>query len=118
MFLGAGVGGALRYLVSTLVSEMVPRPFPWGTTLVNFSGCLVMGVLTAILLNSEHPPLWKLIAIVGFLGGFTTFSAYSIETIQLFEARKYAIAIANITVSNLFSIGACAVGYFLFRKHS
>lgn len=114
VFLGAGVGGVVRYWVGGAVqnwfSNAVPAwtSFPLGTMLVNISGCFVMGVLAAMLtgpfLVREEV---RLALLVGVLGGYTTFSSFGRETIALVHDGQWLFAGLNVVVSNV--VGLIAV---------
>ena len=98
--LGSGLGGAARLWVSTLVSRGAGTSFPWGTLAVNVLGCLVVGLLGAMFEQSS--PLHvrqdlRVLLVVGVLGGFTTFSAFSLETLLLVQ-RGAAVAAAGYVV--------------------
>ena len=86
--LGSGLGGAARLWVSTLVARSVGTSFPWGTLVVNVAGCLAVGLLGAMFEASS--PLHvrqdlRVLLVVGVLGGFTTFSAFSLEALLLVQ---------------------------------
>ena len=101
IFLGAGVGGVFRYGVSNGVHWFLGRQFPYGTLVVNASGSFLMGLLFTLLLERFEGigPQLRSLLLVGFLGGYTTFSSFSIETLNLFESGAFVSAIVNIFVS-------------------
>jgi len=101
IFLGSGLGGLFRYCISTNTYLLVGRQFPYGTLLVNASGCFIMGLLFVIVVEriSGFGPELRALLLVGFLGGYTTFSAFSIETVNLFENCDWLLAILNILIS-------------------
>lgn len=110
IFFGAGLGGIFRYWMASLTYLFLGRQFPYGTLLVNVSGCFLMGFLFSILserLDSIAPQLRSFL-LVGFLGGYTTFSTFSIETLNLVENGEWFYAGLNIFLS----VGLCmlAVG--------
>jgi len=103
---GSGLGGAARLWVSTLVSRGTGTTFPWGTLVVNVAGCLVVGILAALF--EPASPLHvrqdlRVLLVIGVLGGFTTFSAFSLETLLLVQRGAVAAAVAYV----LASIGLC-----------
>ena len=103
--LGSGVGGILRYGLSTWVYSIIGRQFPYGTLAVNSIGCLMMGFLFILLLerfDGLGEPMRELL-LIGFLGGFTTFSSFSIETMNLLENGESLLAMSNI----FFSVFLC-----------
>src|SRR5687767_9180111 len=96
--LGGGVGAVCRYGVGLLVVGRLDDSFPFNTLLVNVSGSLAIGILVAVL--TEMMPAWRLLLIVGFLGGYTTFSSYTYEAVALAEAGSWGLAAWYIVGSN------------------
>ena len=90
-----GVGAALRFVVDGLVRSRARTVFPWGTAVINITGSLVLGLLTGLSLSSFLAPQWVLVLGTGMMGGYTTFSTASIETMRLVQEREYVMAIAN-----------------------
>lgn len=112
IFLGAGLGGVLRYWVANVVYLLLGRQFPYGTFIVNVSGCFLMGllfILTAERFAHFGAPLRALL-LIGVLGGYTTFSTFSIETINLIENGQWLSASLNILLSIVFCLGATWLG--------
>ena len=112
IFLGAGFGGVSRYWVSNITYGFLGRQFPYGTLIVNVSGCFLMGLLFVLTLerfNSMGAPLRALL-LIGLLGGYTTFSSFSIETVNLFENGAYLSAALNILCSVILCIAATWLG--------
>ncbi|MEQ1619063.1 MAG: fluoride efflux transporter CrcB [Terricaulis sp.] len=110
--LGGALGSAARYGVGLLAARLLGVNFPWGTLLVNLVGGLAMGLLAArVGPEQEH---LRLALGVGVLGGFTTFSAFSIETLRLMEEAP-AQALGYVLGSVALSLGACWLGLFLGR---
>ncbi|MEK9968727.1 MAG: fluoride efflux transporter CrcB [Ferrovibrio sp.] len=110
VFLGAGIGGALRHGVNVTAMRLISAGFPWGTLAVNIVGSFAMGVIAEYFaLKSGLPQQWRLFLTTGVLGGFTTFSAFSLETALLYErgemlaAGIYMIASAVLAVAGLFA---------------
>ena len=88
--LGGGIGSALRYLISLWIVKRFPCTFPLSAFIVNITGCFIVGFLMGLSINhSIHDNELRLLLVVGFCGGFTTFSAFSSESLQLFEAGNY-----------------------------
>lgn len=86
--------------------------FPWGTIVVNVSGSLAIGVLSALADSlADWPPLWRHVAITGVLGGYTTFSAFSVQTVSLLQQGHTAAALLNVGVSVALGVVACWVGF-------
>lgn len=91
---GGGLGGMLRLAVGNLVARCLGAGFPWGTLVVNMSGALLMGMLAGALGLPGHGtgPVWSLLAI-GLLGGYTTVSSFSLQTLTLWQQRREAAAL-------------------------
>ena len=115
--IGGAVGSVLRYGLSTWVHTFASRSFPYGTLAVNVLGCLVMGVLF-VLLTERFAANGVLRAglLIGVLGGFTTFSSFSIETFNLIEQGAMAKAAGNMAASLVLCIGATWFGVILARQ--
>jgi CrcB protein len=102
--IGGGLGAVLRYLSSQFINLSVNNKFPLGTLFVNCIGALLIGFLVKIFDGSQIDIKWKLFLVTGFLGGYTTFSAYSLETVQYFIAGNIKVAFANIFLNNILCI--------------
>lgn len=112
IFFGAGLGGVLRYWISNGIYYILGKSFPYGTLFVNISGCFLMGVLFVLTIerfNSLASPLRALL-LIGVLGGYTTFSSFSIETINLIESGQWGSALLNIILSLVICIAATWIG--------
>jgi fluoride exporter len=112
--LGSGLGGAARLYLSTLVSRGLGTQFPWGTLVVNVLGCLVVGALGALF--EPASPLHvrqdlRVLLIVGVLGGFTTFSAFSLEALLLLQRGATGAAATYVLVSVAACLLAAAAAY-------
>lgn len=110
VFLGAGIGGALRHGINVAALRLVGAGFPWGTLTINIVGSFVMGLMAEYFaLKSGLPQHWRLFLTTGVLGGFTTFSAFSLETALLYErgellaAGLYMLGSAVLAVAGLFA---------------
>ncbi|MGD8208009.1 MAG: fluoride efflux transporter CrcB [Thiohalocapsa sp.] len=114
---GGGALGALsRFWVSTGVYGLLGREFPWGTLAVNVIGSFLMGLLAVLLLErSLAPPELRSALLIGFLGAFTTFSTFSLETLNLIEQGDSVRALLNIGVSVLVCVAACWGGIVAAR---
>ena len=112
-----GAGGALaRHWLSTLVHSAAGSHFPWGTLLVNVLGSFAIGVAyIAIVERGAIHPDWRSVAMVGFLGAFTTFSTFSLEALALFENGQVVTAAVYITASVVSCMAAVGVGVSLMR---
>lgn len=114
---GGALGSVLRYGLSTWVHSFAGRGFPYGTLAVNVLGCLAMGFLFVLLVErmGENAVL-RAGLLIGVLGGFTTFSAFSIETFNLIEQGAVAKAAGNMAASLLLCVGATWAGVNLARQ--
>src|SRR5262245_47436267 len=116
IFLGGGLGSALRFAIGGLVQRASDSFFPWGTFVVNASGCLAIGVLATLLEErSLLAPTVRLFLLVGVLGGYTTFSTFGLETWRLVEAGDWLRAAANAGGSVLVGVAAVAGGVAIAR---
>jgi CrcB protein len=93
--LGGAVGSAARYLLSTVVQQVGPAMFPSGTFAVNVLGCLVVGFAVGLYDRSVVTPDTRLFLVAGVCGGFTTFSAFGLETMNLVSANQFGLAALN-----------------------
>jgi CrcB protein len=121
VFLGAGIGGALRHGVNVGCARMCGTAFPWGTLTVNVLGSFIMGVLAAWLAfkagEGWSQPL-RLFLTTGILGGFTTFSAFSLDAVLIWERGQVGLAVAYVAASVLLSIAGLVAGLGLVRAIS
>ncbi|MGO4692286.1 fluoride efflux transporter CrcB [Glaciibacter sp. 2TAF33] len=108
-----GLGAAARLVLDGLVRARIQTAFPVGTALINVTGSLLLGFLTALALSHAVPEEWQLVLGTGFLGGYTTFSTASFETVRLLQAARYRAALANGLGTLLGAIVAAALGLWL-----
>lgn len=115
--LGSGLGGILRYGISTYIYHAIGKNFPYGTLVVNVLGCFLIGILFVFLLERVELGAEQLRAflLIGCLGGVTTFSSFSIETINLFENGETLSAALNVMLSVIFCLVATSAGVHLGR---
>lgn len=113
--LGSALGGVCRFVVSALVKG--GGGFPWATFAVNVAGSLLIGVLSGALARcgGAHAALWRAFAVVGFCGGFTTFSTFSNDSYRLLENGQYALLSLSVVSSVLAGFGAVVLGWTLSR---
>jgi fluoride exporter len=108
--LGGAAGSTLRYLIGGMVQRTSASGFPVGTLFVNIAGCLLIGVFVRFLLNMQTSAELRALLVVGFCGGFTTFSTFSFETVGLIEGGEYARAATYIVGSVMLCITATFAG--------
>jgi CrcB protein len=114
---GGGLGALLRYWTSSGVHALLGRGFPYGTLTVNVLGSLLMGFLYVWLLDRVVTgPLVRAFLLIGLLGGFTTFSTFSIESLNLIEAGQLLKAFANVMLSVTVCITAAGLGVLIARQ--
>ncbi len=119
VFLGGGIGAALRHGVNILTARLVGTSFPWSTLLENVSGSLVMGVLAGYFaFKGGVSQPWRLFLTTGILGGYTTFSAFSLDVALLYERGEIALATLYVLASVALAIGGLFVGLALVRHFS
>ena len=113
----AGLAGTLlRYWIAEFVTRRSGETFPWGTLVVNIVGCLLAGAIFSLTENRLLiSPAFRTVILVGLLGGFTTFSAYGLQTFMLLRDGQIAMATLNVVVSNVVGILMVWVGYGLVR---
>ena len=114
---GGAIGAVLRFWMSSGIYGLFGRGFPYGTLAVNVVGSLLMGILYVLLI--ERLALgaeWRAFLLVGLLGAFTTFSTFSIETLNLLEQADYAKAFANVVLSVVACIAAAFIGITIARQ--
>lgn len=114
---GGAIGAVARFLVSNQVYAWFGRGFPYGTLVVNVLGSLLMGLLSVWFLErSIADPLWRAAVLVGFLGAFTTFSTFSLETFVLIENGELLRAVVNMLASVSVCVVSVWVGVTLARQ--
>ncbi|GAB4295270.1 MAG: fluoride efflux transporter CrcB [Desulfuromonadia bacterium] len=112
-------GGVTRYYLSGLVYGVMGRAFPYGTLVVNAAGSFLIGLIMELALRSTLiPDTIRLGLTVGFMGGLTTFSTFSYETITLLEDGRIAIALLNVAASVILCLGATWLGIVTMRSIS
>ena len=112
---GGAVGSGARFLTGRATSAAFGTGFPWGTLAVNLIGGLLMGALVGMLARAGDGENWRLLLGVGVLGGFTTFSAFSLDTVTLLQRGDLGLAATYILVSVIGSVAALFAGLQLTR---
>lgn len=114
--LGGALGALARYGLDRLIERRSFSVFPWSTFMINISGCLVIGVLIAALVDRHHTPLWlRTGVIVGLVGGYTTFSTFAQESLDLLEEGRAVLAFSYVVGSACLGIAAVFAGTQLGR---
>ncbi len=111
--IGGGIGASLRYLMGLGLKPEQLDTFPTHTFIVNVLGCLAIGICAALLVKAEIHDTLQLFVITGILGGFTTFSSFSLETLYLLKAERYFMAFIYTFSSLLFGVLAAGFGFLL-----
>lgn len=108
-----GLGAAGRLSLDGWIRAHSKTSYPLGTTIINVSGSLVLGFVTGLALGGEISGQWRLILATGFLGGYTTFSTATFETVRLLQQRRYLAALSNGFAMLVASVAAAAAGLWL-----
>ncbi len=112
---GSFIGGVLRFLISQSVQSKTPFAFPFGTLAVNIIGCFVIGAVFGIGEKAHLSSEWRLFIMTGICGGFTTFSAFGLETVSLFRDGQTLYAFTYVLSSILLGLLATLSGILLFE---
>ena len=116
VFIGGGIGSMFRHGVNVLSARTLGTGFPWGTLTVNVTGSIVMGLLAGYFaFKGQAAQSWRLFMMTGILGGYTTFSAFSLDAILLYERGQVGLALAYIAASGAISIFGLLAGLLLIR---
>ncbi len=108
--LAGGLGAAVRFMMDGLIRARVRTALPWATIFINVSGSLLLGFLAGLVMEGQALESLQLILGTGFLGGYTTFSTASLETIRLVQSGRMGLALVNGLGSMAVSVGAAAAG--------
>jgi fluoride exporter len=113
---GAIVGANARYFITRFAAKALGPMFPYGTLFINVTGSFIAGLF--MIWTSERviiDPRWRLLVVIGFCGGFTTFSSYAYETMAYLEQGQWALMISNVLANNVLCLIAAIVGMSLAR---
>jgi CrcB protein len=111
---GSFIGGASRFLLARFLQHHLPGAFPWGTLGVNLLGCLLIGLISGF--TARSAPEWRLFLATGIMGGFTTFSAFSNESMAMLREGQFLTAFAYIGISVAAGLALTAAGLLLSRS--
>lgn len=117
--IGSALGGIARHACGVIIAQRFDQTFPWGTLFVNVVGSLAIGVFGALVAVQEKAVVAQAtrdLAMIGFLGGFTTFSAFSLQTLQLLRQNAIGLALANIAGSVVLCLLAVWIGYSVTER--
>ncbi|HEY9499980.1 MAG TPA: fluoride efflux transporter CrcB [Terrimesophilobacter sp.] len=110
-----GAAAVIRYLVSRSLARVSDsESFPWAVLIVNVVGSALGGVVLGLAQHAGVPAELQVVLLTGVCGGITTFSTFSVETIQLFTAGRWRAATLSVGANLLLGLGACTLGYLLF----
>ncbi len=116
IFFGGGIGSVFRYLTSVFTEKYVQSTFPWATFFVNVVGCLIVGILAGLFVRQQlTSPDLRLLFITGFCGGFTTFSAFALENVKLFQNGNSLLALLYIALSVILGVFAVWTGMMITK---
>ena len=116
VFLGGGLGASLRHSVNIACAKCIGTAFPYGTFIINISGSTVMGLIAGYLaFKGEASQPWRLFVMTGILGGYTTFSAFSLDAALLYERGELGLAALYVVGSVVLSIAGLFAGLALMR---
>jgi CrcB protein len=119
VFLGGGIGAALRHGVNLGSARLLGTAFPYHTLIINVTGSLVMGLIAGYFaLKGDSSQSWRLFLTTGILGGYTTFSAFSLDAALLYERGELGLAALYVGASVALSIGGLFAGLALVRHFS
>lgn len=115
VMVGGAVGSGARYLTGRAMLSLLGPDYPFGTLAVNLIGGLLMGVLVGVLARNSASETWRLLLGVGVLGGFTTFSAFSLDVVTMIERGAIGVALGYVLVSVIGSVAALFAGLSAVR---
>ncbi|BBB96785.1 camphor resistance protein CrcB [Bradyrhizobium elkanii USDA 61] len=116
VFFGGGLGATLRQLINVTCARCIGTAFPYGTFIINITGSTVMGLIAGYLaFRGDASQPWRLFLMTGILGGYTTFSAFSLDTALLYERGELGLAVLYVAGSVALSIAGLFAGLAIVR---
>jgi CrcB protein len=116
VFIGGGLGSTLRHIVNVVSARVLGTAFPYHTFIINITGSIVIGLIAGYLaFKGEASQPWRLFLMTGILGGYTTFSAFSLDAALLYERGEIGLALFYVLGSVVFSIAGLFAGLALVR---
>jgi CrcB protein len=113
---GGALGAVARYLVSNAVAQRLGAGWPWGTLIINLSGCLLISLFLGAGSGRIAESNLRYLLPIGFVGAYTTFSSYEYEILRLFQLGRAASALLYVAASNLLGFAAVLAGAWLARR--
>ena len=116
VFIGGGIGSTLRHILNIVIARLLGTAFPYHTFIINITGSTVMGLIAGYLaFKGEASQPWRLFLMTGVLGGYTTFSAFSLDAMLLYERGQFGLALLYVIGSVVLSIAGLFAGLMLMR---
>ena len=116
IFIGSGIGALVRWGIGLAWPVAKTNGFPLGTLVINILGCLLIGCFAGYFKTNRVPVVVHQTIMIGFLGGFTTFSSFGLETLNLLVTQRFAYASIYVLASNMVGIAFCGLGFALFSQ--
>lgn len=113
--IGGAFGAVSRFMISTAVAQRLPVVFPWGTLVANVIGCFILGALYEASSSITLSPTFRAMLSVGFIGALTTFSTFTLETVNLLREGEWNLVFLNVAGSLVFGFVACVLGLWAVR---
>lgn len=119
VIIGGAVGALLRFLLSTVINQALPKNYPWGIWVVNILGCFAMGIIAALFAHKHmNSAFLRAGIVIGVLGGFTTFSSFSLDTFTLYQNSMQLTAVFYVISTVVLSILATWLGFYIISSIS
>lgn len=113
--LGSFIGGISRYLITLFIQNKFLSAFPFGTMFVNILGCFLIGAIYGLSEKGNFTPVWRMFLATGIMGGFTTFSSFSNETVSMLRDAQYLPALSYVAFSIIIGLSATIAGIALIK---